>query len=92
MSKKLTSAELTAIAELLQKASDEFSNHGCNDYKLLNTPENKIMLVEMIKANGDEESMEEEIEEVMSCKNKNIYTYDWWLMSYLADRCKEAAK
>jgi hypothetical protein len=92
MSKKLTSAELTAIAELLQKASDEFSNHGCNDYQLLNTPENKIMLVEMIKANGDEESMEEEIEEVMSCKKKNIYTYDWWLMSYLADRCKEAAK
>jgi hypothetical protein len=92
MSKKLTRAELTLISKLLQEASEEFSNHGCNDCEVPNTEENKALLVDMIKANGEEEEMEEQIEEVMSCKKKTIFTYDWWLMSYLADRCKEAAE
>ena len=91
MSKPLTSAELKIIAILLKESSEEYSNHGCNDYDLPNTEENKTMLVEMIKSSFDEEEQEEMIENIMSSKKK-LYTYDWVLMSYLSKRCKEAAK
>lgn len=92
MSKKLTPAELTLIADFLKEASEEYSNHGCNDCEIPNTKENKAMLVNMIKRDVDEEDQEEEIEEVMSCKKKKLFTFDWLVMDYLADRCREAAK
>lgn len=93
MNKQLTSAELTAISELLKEASEEYSNHGCNDYQMANTEENKAMLIDVVKFAGcDEEEQAEEIKEITSCKKKKLFIMDWLLMDYLADRCKEVAK
>lgn len=89
---KLSKTELSLIASILKEASSEFSNHSCNDYKLSNTPENKELLIAIAKWNGDEEYLEEQIEDIKNNDKKSLYTYDWMLMDYLADRCKEAAK
>ncbi len=92
MSKALTDSELNLIASLLRQASDEFSSHTCNDRKVPNTEGNKELLIQMVKATYDKRESEEEIQEIQSCKKKFIFTYDWMLMDYLADRCEEAAK
>lgn len=92
MSKKLTSAELKIISKILSEASDEYSNHSCNDMDIPNTDENKQMLIRMVNENYDPRDVAEEIEIIESCKKKTLYTYDWMLMDYLAKRCKEAAE
>lgn len=86
----LSKAELKLIAVLLEKASDEFSNHGCNDYKIPATDEHKQIMLDMFQANGDfeERKRDGEVDEVMNAKDE-IVTYDWWVMSYLADRCRK---
>lgn len=92
MSKQLTAAELKMISQLLKEASNEFSNHGCNDMDIPNTDENKQMLIRMVRETWDPRDAAEEIETIESCKKKTLYTYDWMLMEYLAQRCDEAAK
>lgn len=88
----LTKNELKLISELLKLASDEFSNHGCNDLEIPNTEENKQLLIDMINWNGDEYEIEEEIPEIQKCKKKMLFTHDSFLMSYLAARCEEEAE
>ncbi len=89
---KLSKTELSLIADILKEASDEFSNHSCNDYKLSNTPEHKELLIELAKWNGDEEYLEEQIEAIENNDKKTLYTYDWMLMRYLSEKCAEASK
>lgn len=36
----ITKTQLIMTAEMLERASDSFSNHGCNDFYLENIPEN----------------------------------------------------
>lgn len=93
MSKKLTSAELKLISDILKEAAEMYSDHSCNDYEIPNTKANKEVLINMNKSgliDGLDE--EEEIELIKSCKDKNLFTMDFVLMEYLAERCKEAAK
>lgn len=88
----LTKAELKLISELLELAAGNFSNHGCNDYEIDNTEENKQLLIEMINWNGDECEIEEEIPKIESCKRKTLYAADFCLMSYLAARAAKEAE
>ncbi len=43
----LTKTQLLMTAKMLELASDTFSNHGCNDFYLENTPENLEFVKEM---------------------------------------------
>lgn len=79
-----TKAERKIISKLLDMASDEFSNNGCNDFdpveqKLISKAEWKVLSEKMSLANSGE--IEEGCEE--QCK------LDWWLMSYFSDRILE---
>lgn len=72
-------------ADLLESASEEFSNHGCNDYPLENTPENRAFYEKMMKECSGEEIT------VAPGKDK-IYAQDWLIMSYLARLLKKEAE
>ena len=78
---KKKQVENELAAEMLDMASEEFSKHGCNDYDLPNTPENRAFmeLAELWNANGDEPG-----ELNISADGKTIYVMDWFLMDYLA--------
>lgn len=73
---KLTPHLKAIAAELLDIAADEFSNHGCNDYRLENTDENWAL----VKATweGNEPFPDRRP------KNGPIYTQNWILMRYFA--------
>lgn len=83
--------EYELAAKLLDMASDEFSNHGCNDFELPNTPEN-YALVESMELWNVSESGEEPNEVNVSEDGQTIYTMDWYIMSYLAHCLREAGK
>jgi len=76
-------AELAA--EFLEKAAEEFSNHGCNDYILKNTPENRELYEKMMKESCGETVTVKPSHEV-------IYAQDWMLMSYLAKMLRREAE
>lgn len=42
-------------ATMLELAGDQFSNHGCNDYELPNTPDNLAFVRRLIAASDDPE-------------------------------------
>jgi hypothetical protein len=85
----LNKAELSLIQELLKLASEQFGNHGCNDYQIKNTPDNKTLLCKLIEWNDDPLQIKEDLPEVLSSKKKVLNTQDFSLMDYLAHRCKE---
>jgi hypothetical protein len=89
--KALTKAELALISQLLQEASDEFSNHGCNDFTLPATEENKAIVAEMYRSCLGKEDADEEMEELENEKDE-LFINDWMLMDYLANRCKQLSK
>lgn len=68
-------AKLTA--KMLKMAADEFSNHGCNDFTLENTPENRELYEKMMK-----ECCGETV--TVRPNHEIIYAQDWMIMSYLA--------
>lgn len=74
----LSKTELQLIAKLLNSASDVFSNHGCNDFELANTPENVNLLRDIDS-------------EYQPGKNSTLYTQDWLIMNHLARRAKDEA-
>jgi hypothetical protein len=81
----LTKKELLLISTLLELASERFSNHGCNDYYLqpLLTEDECIELDKFLHEwNGDPEEHNPDWA-------KDGQQMDWFLMSYLSDRCKE---
>lgn len=43
----LTKTQLIMTAKMLEMASDTFSNHGCNDFYMENTPENHEFVKEI---------------------------------------------
>jgi len=86
----LSNAEVKIIAELLKMASNEFCNHGCNDFVLEATEENKNLICQVIEDNGDSE-WEEEAEHVRA-QTKRICFHDSWLMSYFARKFEKHIK
>ena len=84
----LNKAELELIAQLLELASNDFENHGCNDFNLENTQANRFLMLEYQKDNNpnypDDLMFDDE--------SKVIYGNDSALMSYMARRAKTIAE
>lgn len=77
------------LASILELASDEFSNHGCNDYTLPNTPENRALLVALEVWNDKQPHDESELN--YSRDRKQLYMSDASLMGYFAHLARELA-
>ena len=75
------------LAKLLNMASDEFSNHGCNDFELPNTPENRALMeaAEKWNAPGAPEKL------MFNQEGTTIYSQDYFLMSFFAHLAHELA-
>lgn len=72
---------LKLAGKLLEKASEEFSNHGCNDWKFpvdWTVEERREIVKKMYEENGDPENYDP----------KHLHVPDWWIMSFLADQLK----
>lgn len=91
MTEKHKHPEYELAAQLLELASDEFGNHICNDFTLPNTPEN-FELIEAMERWNVSLSGEMPTPVHVSKDGKEIYTNDWYLMSYLAYLLKKAAE
>lgn len=82
----MDSNELEWIAVLLKMASDRFSNDGCTDLIMENTPENWALVVAFHVWNGDQQDTPKR-----PPLNKQIYFDNFALMSYLAARANAVA-
>lgn len=80
-----TKNELAFIADLLDMAADEFSNHSCNDFKIDNTAENKLLLMKIADSAEEKDS-------ILNNDSKTLYTCDWLLMRYFANKCKNISQ
>ena len=71
----LTANEMEMAAALLAMASEDFGNHGCNDYEIPNTPDNAALAEwapgEFAPLNDDK---------------TQIIATDWMLMTRLAKK------
>lgn len=74
----MTKNEIQIAAELLNKASDIFSQHGCNDFGIPNTLENRMLVRSM--------QIELNQEVSLNIKDRKIWVQDWIMMAYLADK------
>lgn len=72
---------LRIAADMMEQAADEFSNHGCNDMLLDDTPANRSFVIAMHKAIGDPD---EEYDIDNDIHDGDIMTTDWLVMQYLA--------
>lgn len=79
--KNFTLEERKLIANLLNMAADEFSNHGCNDYPLANTQENRQIVSDAYRGDDDEWA-----DEILTFKGEKLYTMDWLLMRHFAQK------
>lgn len=64
------------LADVLEMASDEFSNNTCNDYQIEDTPANRKFVTAMHESCCDPEDDEIQVRDGM------IQTTDWLVMSY----------
>lgn len=74
---------LLIASKLLDQASDQFSNHGCNDLDK-----------EVLKAITNEEELTEDIRKYFDDDDypKNVtQVSDWSLMDYISDKLKKEA-
>ena len=87
----MNKAQYELAATLLDKAADEFSNHGCNDYTLPNTPENVELMRRAHEWNvrGD---ASQPFDLSISKDGTEIYTMDYYVMGFMAHLLREAAQ
>ncbi len=80
--------EWQILADILTLAAEEFSNNGCNDYEIADTPENR-QFVTMIETDG---LTPEELEDwsIYSYKGE-IVTGDTTLMRHFARYARQQA-
>jgi len=85
---KNKSAYLKLAAALLKKAASEISNHGCNDYYIEDTVDNRIIFVEMMQQEDNEFKIEDVEKFVVQKKGQanKIIVQDWLLMYFLAEK------
>lgn len=79
---KLKPKWLKLAGELLEQASHEFANHGCNDWNFPNNwteNERKEIVQAMHEDNGNPEEFDPE----------HLSVPDWWIMAFLAGRLKK---
>lgn len=80
----MTNKEKILIANLLELASDKFSNHGCNDlgesiWDGWTKEEREKLLNDFFRSQGDEEMIDQGYVDIA----------DWLLMYLLAEKLKE---
>lgn len=78
--KNFTNNELKILADLLEMASNEFCNHGCNDYELENSVENFKIISSNFYCD------DEEFKPEYNPNNKKIYAQDTMLMDYFKNK------
>lgn len=71
--------EARIAADMLKMASDEYGNHGCNDFELPNTPANLEFVRRLIAASDYPED-----EPRLSPDGTEIWLMDWSIMDYCA--------
>lgn len=73
----LTPAELKLLIVLLDRAGDEFGNHGCNDFSLLRDGE---------LTPGEAEEMKSRLQAGLCTEEAQVFDndvqYDWALLRY----------
>lgn len=75
----LSTQERKLAARLLHMAAGRFANHGCNDFPLPNTDENRDLMRRMdMEMYGEETAIPTDKEQ--------LYFNDWQLMVFLAKR------
>lgn len=85
----LTDTQAKLLVELLELSSDQFSNHGCNDFDLTKSIPELADRRELMRTynehNGSPEDFEYDDEHGSEFKDAS----DAAMMGYLADRVKE---
>lgn len=84
----LSRVEGTLLAELLDMASNEFSNHGCNDFELDKVIPGLKERRELMRAYNDYNGSTEDFEYDDTHGSKFALENDAGLMGYLADRVR----
>ncbi len=80
----MINGEFALAGLLLDHAADEFSNHGCNDMEIENTPENLQVVRRMIAASDYPEDEPKIVND-----GRHICIYDWMMMRYLSEKLKK---
>lgn len=95
---EFTPEELSAYLGLLERAGDQLSNNGCNDWQIPNTLANWQFYME-IAADNHDMTVEEYLasayylEEGDPPKSQDeIYLMDWIVLDYLQRRIEKAVK
>jgi hypothetical protein len=83
----LTKTQLSIAAKMFDLAAAAYSNNGCNDFELDNTPENLEFMRGMIAASDYPED-----EPQISRDGTKIYMMDWAVMRYLVELLESEAK
>jgi hypothetical protein len=86
---------LVLAGELLETASGQFSNHGCNDWtwpadwtKAERVEFATAMVCDNVKRARDELTKEDR-EEIKHFATSEYGPPDWWVMAFLASRLQE---
>ena len=91
MTKPKAHPEYAILADLLEMADNEFSNHGCNDYSIPNTPETIELLRQAHEWNTNSDPAQL-FEPSISKDGKEIYVMDYYLMGYFAHLFRKMAE
>lgn len=83
----MTKAEKILAAEMLELAADQFANHGCNDYEIVDTPELRELLILGEMAN-DRSVSRQNAEDSITSRDGRLMTMDWLIMALLAKRLR----
>jgi len=81
MNLSFSDLEKDIFVKLLEQASDELSNNGCNDYPIQVTDENREELREFIIAFSEDKEHEEHL--LRQLNGKEVYFQDWMILDYL---------
>jgi hypothetical protein len=88
----LSSAELALIAKFLDTAAEEFADHGCNDFLLPATDENKAIFTAVLEHHDKSGDSDHQIRaEEINAAADDVFIYDDWAMAYFAERCGKFA-
>ena len=87
----LTKTEWKILVEFLEELDERFSNAGCNDYKMPNTPENRRFVEKMLKwAHEDDPDGQEETRSAFGWDNdeEELFMFDGMALGFLIHRIK----
>jgi len=94
----MTKTEMLLAAEMLDRACEEFSNHGCGDFDLSEYMSDDEILdfvteYEVWNVGGDYDKIDDDIRKDIEAKNVDRLrrTQDWIVMSALSNKLEREA-